>query len=134
MKRREETIAKQKICIESQEEKIKVCEKKLQGAETKLSELRAKISRVNHRATYWRGRMDNLKQQTSAKKTELLGDINPLTVRTGYIRFAKVASQFVLCKIHFLDLALTKHTRACPMSCSIYLSDLEFHQTPVAMQ
>ena len=59
---------------------------------------------------------------------------NPLTVRTGYIRFAIVASQFFFCKIHFLDLALTKHTSACPMSCSIYLSDLEFHQTPVAMQ
>ena len=78
LKRREETIAKQKECIESQSQKIKVYEKKLQGAETKLSELRAKISRVNHRATYWRARVDSFKEQTSVKKTALLGEIEEL--------------------------------------------------------
>ena len=47
-------------------------ERKLQGAEARLSESRAKISRVNHRAAYWRARVDSINHQTSAKKTKQL--------------------------------------------------------------
>ena len=70
LKHRRAIISKQKICIESQHQKIKTYERKLQGAEARES--RAKISRVNHRVAYWRARVDSIKHQTSAKKTKQL--------------------------------------------------------------
>ena len=78
LKRRDEIIAKQKTCIDSQKEKLKVCEKKLHGTETKLFDLKTKIDRLGHRASYWKGQMDKFKQQTSARKKELLGEIKLL--------------------------------------------------------
>ena len=78
LKRRDEIIAKQKTCIESQKEKLKVCEKKLHGTETKLFDLKTKIDRLGHRASYWKGQMDKFKQHTSARKKELFGEIKLL--------------------------------------------------------
>lgn len=45
---------------------------------TQLSESRSKLSRVNHRAAYWRARVDSVRDQTSAKKAELLQEIKLL--------------------------------------------------------
>ena len=49
--------------------------RELQGVGDQLSKLRRKISRVNHRALYWRKRVDSIKQQSSTKKAELIQEV-----------------------------------------------------------
>ena len=58
LKRREALIQKQKMQIHDQLQTITTYERKLEGAESKLSKLKAKISRINHRASYWRSRVE----------------------------------------------------------------------------
>ena len=78
LKRREATIAKQQACIDIQHEKIEMYEKKLQGTEGQLSKLRANLNRVNHRAAYWRARVDDFKGKKSAKEAKLLQEVKLL--------------------------------------------------------
>lgn len=78
LKRREVTISKQKCRIDSQHETIKLYEKNMQSTECQLSKLRVKLSRVNHRAAYWRDRVDNIKDSGAVKNTKLHQEVKLL--------------------------------------------------------
>lgn len=71
LKRRQVIIEQQKSCIKQQKETIRTYEKQ-------LTKLRAKIDRVNHRASYWRTRMDRVRQENSEKKAELYQELKSL--------------------------------------------------------
>ena len=58
LKRREAVIQKQADRIQSQRKAICEYEKKLVGSESQLKKLRAKLDRVNHRAKYWKKKVD----------------------------------------------------------------------------
>ena len=78
LKRREETISRQKNCIDAQHEQIKSYEQQLQGAKSQLSLLRAKLDRVNHRAVYWKARVDVVNQKSLGNKSALYDEIKIL--------------------------------------------------------
>ena len=67
--------------------RLKHMKRRLQGTEDKLSALRAKLSRVNHRAVYWKGRVDSLKQQSCTKKAELQQEVKLLKEEISALDF-----------------------------------------------
>ena len=69
LKRREATISNQKECIEQQRQTIKEYEKKLERTESSVHKLRMKLNRVNHRASYWKGRFGDVKEQREEHTT-----------------------------------------------------------------
>lgn len=75
LKRREAVIEQQKVQLHSQALVVKDYEKKLMRATSQLSDLRSKLNRVNHRASYWKARVHNVKNQSSAKMTVLNQEI-----------------------------------------------------------
>ena len=78
LKRREATISNQKECIEQQRQTIKEYEKKLERTESSVHKLRMKLNRVNHRASYWKGRFGDVKEQREEKSTQLRHEIKKL--------------------------------------------------------
>ena len=57
---------------------LKEFEKKLVRANSQLTNLRSKLNRVNHRAAYWKERVQDVKSQTSAKKIALRLEVESL--------------------------------------------------------
>ena len=78
LKRRDETIQLQKDQIQSQQHIIEEYEKKLKSSEFQLSRLKASLDRVNHRASYWRGKAESIKHQKSTKNFKLCNEIESL--------------------------------------------------------
>ena len=78
LKRREAVIEQQKVQIHSKDQGLKEFEKKLVRANSQLTNLRSKLNRVNHRAAYWKERVQDVKSQTSAKKTALRLEVESL--------------------------------------------------------
>ena len=77
-KRREALIQKQANCIQSQQRTICEHEKKLVGSESQLKKLRAKLDRVNHRAEYWKKRVNAIDDDCATKKKKLRDEIESL--------------------------------------------------------
>ena len=78
LKRRELLIKQQKSEIQSKDQTLKNYEKKIVKANSQLSELRSKLNRVNHRASYWKQRVQDVKSESSAKKTVLHREVESL--------------------------------------------------------
>lgn len=75
IKRRNEVIQKQGDLIHRQQTKINECEKKLLRSEVQLKKLRAKLDRINHRATYWKEKINNITSHCSSKRKKLQDEI-----------------------------------------------------------
>ena len=65
--RRDALIEEQKTNIKFQQKQIWQYQKKLEVVENKISTLKAKLAKVNHRVTYWRGKLDDVQTKKYEK-------------------------------------------------------------------
>lgn len=75
IKRRDAVIQNQSDCIKTQKKTIEDYKRKLVGSDTQLKKLRAKLDRINHRATYWRNRLQDITHSSLVKKKRLNEEI-----------------------------------------------------------
>ena len=78
LKRREGVIQKQGSILQTQRRKLLQYEVKLHQSERKLTKLKSKLDRVNHSASYWKGKMHVIKSHSSSKKKKLCDEIKSL--------------------------------------------------------
>ena len=83
LKRREAVIQKQADRIQSQQKAICEYEKKLVGSESQLKKLRAKLDRVNHRAEYWKKKVDAVNDDCASKRKKLHDEIDTLKMEVS---------------------------------------------------
>ena len=71
-------IKRRDAIIEKQKQTIMMYESKLKRTESQLSKLRKKLNAVNHRATYWKEKVGDIKDKNSTCKKELHQEIKLL--------------------------------------------------------
>ena len=72
LKRREALIQKQMACIETHQQTIIDYKRKLLGSDSQLKKLHAKLDRVNHRALYWKKRVNDISSSCLMRKKKYL--------------------------------------------------------------
>ena len=78
IRRKEEIILNQKERLTQQDQAIQQYKRRFETCERKLSQLRLKLSRVNHRAVYWRSRLQEIEAKGSLRNSKLSDKINNL--------------------------------------------------------
>ena len=78
LKRQEEKIKCEKEQLETQQSQIELYQKKLSTVESQLPRLKTNIHRVNHRAVYWKRKVESIKQCDANKSSNLRKEIKEL--------------------------------------------------------
>ena len=87
MKGRDAAIQKQVDCIRTQQKTIEDMKRKLLGSDSQVKKLQAKLDRINHRAVYWKKRLQDISISSDAKKKELSDKIVSLKEEVASLAF-----------------------------------------------